>query len=187
MKPLMILMLTIMLTASPLVHGEAGVNRQEFKSANVQLKKCKVGKTTLYYDKGISAKKLKNAKKYIKHLPSKVQRCAKRVYILRQKYYLKTCNKGLLNTDGYFIVERKQIYISASAPIKDTLFHEFGHAYDCKSSPFSLSSAKKWKEITKKSMGKKYDPIEYFAEVFVDYFEDILEADYNYICTKLEK
>lgn len=187
MKTFSVLMLTLMLTVSPLVHGEAGVNRQEFKTASVQLKKCKVGKTTLYYDKSVSKKKMRSVKKYIKQLPPKVQKCAKRVYILSRKNYLLTCNKGLLETDGYFIVERKQIYISGSAPVRDTLFHEFGHAYDCRNSPFALSRAKKWKQITRKLMGKKYDPIEYFAEVFTDYFEEILEADYNYIHLKLGK
>ena len=185
MKPLLTLMLAVLLTVSPLVHGEAGVNRQEFRTANVTLKKCKVGKTVLYYDKSITKKKLNNTKKYIKQLPAKVQKCAKKVYLLNRKNYLKTCNKGLVDTSGYFIVERKEIYICSSSSLRDVIFHEFGHAYDCRKSPFGLSSTKKWKKITRSMMGKKYDYIEYFAEVFADYLDVILEADYNYIHTKL--
>lgn len=140
--------------------------------STVKLKRVKVGKTYLYYERGIKAKHIKRVKKWIKALPKKVQRTAKRVYLLKRKTYRKT-GINIKDTLGYFIVGRKQIYLypTGGYELKNTLYHEYGHAWDCRKKPFGDSDTKTWKALTREYAGT-YDRNEHYAETFAELMEN---------------
>lgn len=173
--------------------GWYGSTKTEFRTAlktkKLVLKKSKVGKTTLYYDSKLSKKRVKLVKKWIRQLPSKVQRSAKKVYFLRKSMYMKTGDKAIRNTLGYEIVPYKEIYfynVSDTDDLRNTLWHEFGHAWDSRKSQFKLSSTKAWKSIIRVQYASSKNYEEWFADLFAEYFEFMSEPENAYIAKVLK-
>ena len=187
-RGILILLLFLLLPA-PVYGANVGTYRAEFKAAvkqkKVILRKAKVGKTVLYYDTKLPKKRVKAVKKMILYLPAKVQKTAKKVYFLRKKIFALTLRPGLpADTVGYAILDGYQeIYIygrGSAAPIRSTLYHEFGHTYDSRKKTYGTSSGKKWKKIVKTYIGGG-DPHEWYADIFAAFFELFRDQDYDYI------
>ena len=141
------------------------------RNKRIILKYVRVGKTTLIYDSKVSMKRVKAVKRWIKFLPSKVQRASSKVYFLRHSSFMKTGRKkDLENVLGYEIFEDKEIYLYSMSDYEEmqsTLYHEFGHAYDNRTGKYlKYSSSAEWHKI-----GKGYgNRAEYFADSFSEYY-----------------
>lgn len=176
------------------IHAEVcGVTNPNFSQAvkqkKIVLKKSRVGKTTLYFDSKVSSKKVKLIKKWIKQMPTKVQRCAKKIYLMRRRYYDLTA-KGAHNTYAYFVFKSKEIYIwnnKDTNEMRHTIFHEFGHAYDCRKKHLEHSSKDQWEKILRTNYCDYENKHEKFADLFADYFEFLLEDENVFITNALKK
>ena len=138
------------------------------------------------YDSKIPKKRIRAVKRWIKFLPKKVQKSAKRVYFLRRSAYLKTGGADLEGTLGYEIFEDREIYFYSSADYDDmqaVLFHEFGHAYDNRTGKYlKYSSSAKWDKISKGSGNRA----EYFADCFSDYYGFLYTKESQFISRVLK-
>ena len=157
------------------------------KKKKIKLKTAKVGRTTLVYDTKIPKKRVRTVKRWIKFLPKKVQRTAKRVYFLRRSAYMKTGRKAdLEDTLGYEVFEDREIYFYSSSDyeeMQNTLFHEFGHAYDNRTGKYlKYSSSAKWDKISKGSGNRA----EYFADCFSDYYGFLYTKESQFISRVLK-
>lgn len=189
----LLIMFVVLLSFRPCpVRAETyGYRRPQFvqavRAGKLKVKHCKVGKTVLYYDTAISTKRVNAVKQWIKKLPSKVQSKAKRVYILRKKYYLMTLTDKYRNSLGYALCDSREIYVmylKDSEDMRLTLWHEFGHCYDWKKGGFRLSTTKTWRKII--GISDKAEAREQFAWTFADFFDFISEPEFDYIYKALK-
>lgn len=181
MKKILIFIIALLLLAAPVQASVNGAKQPAFvravKQKKIRIKRVRVGKTLLAYDKAVKPKHVKNVKRWIKALPRSVQMSAKRVYLLTHKHYLLTGTKKELDlTYGYYLHSRKEIYLYVHRDMKDTLYHEFGHAYDSHHKLYAFSHLKAWQKIV---AGE--DPVEAFAETFADLFYFLNEPAYHFI------
>ena len=192
----LIIIITAVLLLTPVPvnaagRGWYGSTRTEFQNAikqkKLKLKKVKVGKTILLYDSKLPAKRVKLVRKWIHQLPAKVQKSARKVYFLRKKDFLMTGDEWLDDAYGYEIVETKEIYFynhGDSEELRDTLYHEFGHAWDSRKKKFQLSSKKEWKTVVNKYLGGG-DKQEWFAYVFAELLAFLKDPDFAYVSKTL--
>ena len=157
------------------------------KNKKIRLKTAKVGRTTLVYDTKIPKKRVRAVKRRIKFLPKKVQKTARCVYFLRHSAYMKTGRKAdLEDTLGYEVFEDREIYFYSSSDyeeMQNTLFHEFGHAYDNRTGKYlKYSSSAKWDKISKGSGNRA----EYFADCFSDYYGFLYTKESQFISRVLK-
>ena len=190
---LLTLMLITMLSVSTSARTASSIGASHPAFANavkrgkIKLKRVKVGRTVLIYDTKIPKKRVRAVKRWIKFLPKKVQRTAKRVYFLRRSAYMKTGRKAdLEDTLGYEVFEDREIYFYSSSDydeMQNTLFHEFGHAYDNRTGKYlKYSSSAKWDKISKGSGNRA----EYFADCFSDYYGFIYTEESQFISRVLK-
>lgn len=188
----LIIIITAVLLLTPVPvnaagRGWYGSTRTEFQNAikqkKLKLKKVKVGKTILLYDSKLPAKRVKLVKKWIRQLPAKVQKSARKIYFLRKKYYLMT-GKGLKDTSGYSMFPEREIWfynVSDSDELMDTIFHEFGHCWDWNGKKFKLSNSNEWERIWVSWLGASEDPTEWFAYCFAELWTTLQDPDFSYI------
>lgn len=180
MRRFLLLFFAVLLLTAPVSASVNGEKQPAFvravKAKKIQIRRVRVGKTLLAYDKAVKPKHIKNVKKWIKALPPSVQIGAKRVYLLTHAhYYLTGTKKELYMTYGYYLYSRKEVYLYPHRGMQDTLYHEFGHAFDSYHKLHSFSMLKAWRKI------KPEDPVEEFAISFADLFCLLTEPEYLFI------
>ena len=157
--------------------------RKALKAKQIKLKKYSANGTVLYADTKLPAKRVKLVRKWLKQLPKKVRKRARRVYFVRKKFYLMT-GSGLKNTYGYAVFPYREIWFyngGDTDTLRDTLFHEFGHCWDWNGKKFKLSNSTAWESVMVNYFAEVNEAEEYYASVFAEYWAFLSDPDFSYI------